>query len=154
MKPVTEFSHRDGDFIFNKSGLKSEVIKVLNEQSIGITQGAASKINRHIREQLLIEGWVLDPVVYEGFNLTINAMKNRIGLTVQTGNIARAFYDLMKFQSMFLQNRIEGGLLILPSIGAAKALGSNVANFNRVKNEIQLFSDIITFPCLIIGLDE
>ena len=76
------------------------------------------------------------------------------GLTVQTGNVTRAFYDLMKFEVIHKNDRIDAAVLIVPTSGAARALGSNIANFTRVTNELRLFRNIITVPCLVLGIDE
>ena len=73
---------------------------------------------------------------------------------MQTGNITRAFYDLMKFEVMHKNDRVDAAVLIVPTSGAARSLGSNLANFTRVINELELFRHIITVPCLVLGIDE
>ena len=60
----------------------------------------------------------------------------------------------MKFEVMYKNDRIDAAVLIVPTSGAARALGSNIANFTRVTNELALFRHIITVPCLILGIDE
>lgn len=131
----------------------NEVMGLLQDPSIIVRPGAAPQINKHIKNALSQSGWALSPPVYTGFSITINAMKGRIGLTTQTGNTARAFYDLLKFQFLHLNNRIDAGVLLLPSIDAGKKLGHNVANFSRVTTELELYVHIVTVPCLIISFD-
>ena len=81
-------------------------------------------------------------------------MKNLVGLMIQTGNITRAFYDLLKFQSMYIMDKIDGCILVVPTVEAAKLLGSNISNFTRVRNELKLYKHTINLPCLIIGIDQ
>ena len=92
--------------------------------------------------------------VHSDFDIKINAIKDGVALTLQTGNITRAFYDLLKFEVMYRANRIESAVLIVPSSTAARELGSNIANFQRVTGELKLFQDIITVPCMVLGVDE
>ncbi len=92
--------------------------------------------------------------VHSDSNIKINAIKNGVALTLQTGNITRAFYDLLKFEVMYRANRIDSAVLIVPSRNAARELGSNIANFQRVTAELKLFRDVITVPCTVLGVDE
>src|SRR5579859_1945397 len=110
----------------------------------------APSIKSHFQSRWNVSGWASDPVVHTDHNLTINAMKQRTGLTVQTGNITRAFYDLLKFQAMFLHNRIDMAVLMVPTAAAASILGSNLASFNRITDEMGLFFHIITVPVLVV----
>ncbi|MDQ0884999.1 hypothetical protein QFZ81_000087 [Paenibacillus sp. V4I9] len=148
------YSHNNGRHFIEKIGLFEEIESIFKLPDVGMKKGAAVTINELVKVNLNIKGWVLDPSVHPDFNLNINAMKNKVGLTVQTGNITRAFYDLLKFQAMYLNKKIEIGVLVVPTSGAARALGSNIANFLRVTKEIILFKDIITIPTIILGIDE
>ena len=68
--------------------------------------------------------------------------------------MARAFYDLLKFEAMYRKRKIDAAVLVVPVYEAARALGDNIANFTRVTREITLFAGIITVPCVVIGIDE
>lgn len=151
MKLDCTMSHRFGEEAIASKGMLDEISDLLNEPQVEIVRGASAEINRQIRDNLSRTGWALDPRVHPGFNVTVNALKNRVGLTVQTGNVARAFYDLMKFQAMFLNDKIDASALILPSNAAASFLGDNLPNFGRVSNELGLFRHIISVPCLLLA---
>ncbi|MED4856266.1 BglII/BstYI family type II restriction endonuclease [Bacillus atrophaeus] len=154
MKVYEEYSHNHADVILKEKGIYDEIFQLIDEPNIGMAKKAAPFIKQHVKDELAVHEWVLEPSVNVAFNLSVNAMKDSTGLMVQTGNITRAFYDLLKFQVMKDNNRIDVGVLIVPTAGAAKALGSNIANFTRVTNEIILFSRILNVPCLILGIDE
>lgn len=154
MKFFEEHSHNFGKQVIEGKGIYDEIIKSLDVPEIGAYSGATTQYKQEVENNFTRRGWVINPVVNKEYSLTINAMKSKIGLTVQTGNIARAFYDLLKFQSMYINDRIDSCVLVIPTIGASKALGSNIANYTRVKSEIALYKHIITVPCLIIGIDE
>ena len=154
MHVVDEYSHRYAREVLKEKRLDREVRSLVDVREIGMARGSTRAINDAVERRLSDKGWALDPRVHANFRLDINGLKNRIGLTVQTGNITRAFYDLMKFEVMHKNDRIEGAVLIVPTAGASRALGSNIANFTRVTNELGLFQHIITVPCLVLGIDE
>ena len=146
--------HRFGLEALKDKGLNNEVRNLVNIPELGMARGNAGQIKSNARAKLSDAGWALGARVHANYNLDINAMKNRVGLTIQTGNITRAFYDLMKFEVMHKNDRIDAAVLIVPTSGAASALGSNIANFSRVTNELGLFRYIVTVPCLVLGVDE
>ena len=154
MQIVKEYSHRHGLEAIKKKECNKEVRALVDAPEIGMARGNARRINDVVKMRLSNAGWALGVCVNSRFKLDINGMKNRVGLMIQTGNITRAFYDLMKFEVMHKNNLIDAAVLIVPTSGAARALGSNIANFTRVTNELELFQHIITVPCLILGIDE
>lgn len=153
MKLIREYEHNDGLRILPPDH-QDEIGSALNRQDIMVSKGMAGRINGVFRQALASKGWALKPKVHPGFGLTINAMKSRTGLTMQTGNIVRAFYDLLKFEVMFKNSRIDVGVLVLPSKDAATKLGSNVANYLRVTSEFELFEVAISIPCVVIAFDD
>lgn len=154
MKIKKIYSHNFAELILKDKNVYQEIQEILTDPTTLMQKKAAPLIKTVIRDRLTINGWTLDASVNVAYNLTINALKDEVGLMVQTGNITRAFYDLLKFQTMKNNSRIEVAVLIVPVTGAAKALGSNIANFERMTNELILYKNIITVPCLIVGIDE
>ncbi len=71
----------------------------------------------------------------------------------QTGNVSRAFYDLLKLQYLFNRNKIEAAALAVPTRAAAVKIGSNIANFERLCGELQLYDRIVTVPILLIAFE-
>ena len=67
--------------------------------------------------------------------------------------MSRAPYDLLKMQYLFQSQRIEAAALALPTKQAAKVFGDNIANAERVINELQLFDRVITVPILVIAFE-
>ena len=153
MRYVRAFNHNGGAQILSPSHLE-EIQNALERPDVVVSKGMAGRINGVFRKALESKGWAINPRIHPGFGLTINAMKNRTALTMQTGNIVRAFYDLMKFEVMYKNSRIDVGVLVLPSKDAANHLGSNVANFLRVSTELELFETVVTSPCVLIAFEN
>ena len=81
---------------------------------------------------------------------SVSRMRGEVAIQVQTGNIARAFYDLVKMQTLYIQRRALAAVLILPDQSAAGIIGSNVANMFRVSSELRSYDRVITIPLLCI----
>jgi|SRR6266496_3183759 len=153
MKHVETFSHRHGLEAIRKAGLHEEIIRFLHAPRITVASKSSRIVKKHMDQVLEHGGWALNPLVAPGFELDVNGIKNRVCLTTQSGNIARAFYDLLKFQALYLSDRIDAAVLVLPTKHAARELGSNVANFDRVTNEMKLFRHVVTVPLLILSFE-
>lgn len=81
-------------------------------------------------------------------------MKDSVGLCLQTGNVGRFYADMLKLQTLYLNGKIESGIVILPTNHAAKLMGDNLANFERFIRELNLYKKIITIPIHVIGIEE
>jgi hypothetical protein len=154
MQTAQTHSHRRAEEELSDKGLLQEVLHLPDASLIGVAPGSSPEIKTHFDSRMAELGWAHEPRVHPDFNPTINGMKQRVGLTVQTGNITRAFYDLLKFQAMYLHERIDVAALIVPTAAAASTLGSNIANFARVTEELdELFFHIVTVPVLIVSFE-
>jgi hypothetical protein len=67
--------------------------------------------------------------------------------------MSRFYADLLKLQYLFQKGVISKAIYLLPSKHNAKIIGGNVAHYERMTKELQLFNDIITLPIYIIGID-
>ena len=72
---------------------------------------------------------------------------------LQTGNMSRAPYDLLKLQYLFQSERIEAAALALPTKAAARTIGDNIANAERIINELELFDRVISVPIIVVAFD-
>jgi hypothetical protein len=153
MQTAQTHSHRRAQEELADKSVLNEVLDLANAQMIGVAPGMSPAIKEHFESRWAELGWAVEVAVDPQRNPTINAMKQGVGMTVQTGNIARAFYDLLKFQAMYLNGRIEVAVLMLPTAAAASTLGGNLANFGRVTDELELFFHIITVPVLIVSFE-
>ncbi len=66
--------------------------------------------------------------------------------------MSRFYADLLKLEYLFKKGKLKGAYYILPSKQTAGILGSNIANFDRFTNELQVFSDVITIPIKVLGI--
>ena len=118
-----------------------------------IKSGATEQIRSHLELQLQKDGWALKSPVSNQYDLEITAKKQKLGFQIQTGNISRAAYDLLKLQTMYLDRIIEAACLAVPTQKAANILGGNLANENRLIKELNLFDRHITLPLILLSFE-
>ncbi|WP_445478303.1 BglII/BstYI family type II restriction endonuclease [Lysinibacillus irui] len=152
MKLVT-YSHNFGFEALNNE-LQDPILEVLSSLEFEFRKNKATELREKIIGQLSKLGWS-DPVkVNKDSNITITSMKNKVGLCLQLGNMARFYADLLKLEHLHQKDIALNGIYILPTKKVASKLGSNIAEFERFTDELNLFKHIITIPIAVIGIDE
>lgn len=146
-----EKNYRDGASIVPKK-IAGEIKKGLTDVPNNLKQYQIKRFNDDFMDYLIQNGWTKKIILTEKSKISISAAKQRIGLCIQTGNMARFYADLIKMQALFLNSKITSAIYIIPTKECAREIGSNVANFERLVNELEnVFSKVITVPMLIIG---
>ncbi|MDH5181200.1 MAG: restriction endonuclease [Gammaproteobacteria bacterium] len=153
MKFTCVYDHHHAVAEWEKRELHEWITDVFEEPSINIVPRCTSKIRGHVESELQSNGWALDVKLVHNKQLTVTAMKDDIAFQLQTGNMSRAPYDLLKLQYLFQTSKIECAGLAVPSREAAKKIGDNIANADRIWDELQLFDRVITVPILLIAFD-
>jgi hypothetical protein len=131
------------------------ITAAITSSPISISKGAGPLIKDHIEGFLADRGWASNVRIDVERLVTVNAFHHSgIALQVQVGNVARAFYDLLKLESTIRQSRVRTGVLVVPTRTAARQLGDNLANFERLSGEHKdLFSSILTMPLVLLGFE-
>lgn len=129
-----------------------EIKQVIEKCEIKIKRNA-SIIRKELLACFMTKGWPTKIRLDTLSKISVTSMKLDIGLCLQTGNISRLYADLLKLQTLYSKKMIKVGVLILPINKAAKALGSNIANYERLMGELKIFESVITMPLVIIGIE-
>jgi hypothetical protein len=126
---------------------------VFEAPGVPIKAGGTSAIKEHVTTEFLNEGWAMDARLDQEANLRVSALKDDLAFQLQTGNMSRAPYDLLKMQYLCTSGKIKAAAIALPTVKAAKIMGDNIANAERVIRELQLFEKVITVPVLVVAFD-
>jgi hypothetical protein len=154
MNFIEGYSHRNGKIEWEKRELDEWITDVFNAPAITLESHATDAIRDHIRNELTTQGWSGEVPIAPNFTaVTVFSLKDDLALQIQTGNVSRVFYDLLKLQYLFIRNKIEAAGLAVPTKTGAQRLGSNIANYERLCGELQLYDRIITVPILVIGFE-
>ena len=145
--------HHSAGAEWDQRELKEWLTDVFEAPAVRIAPRCTHAIREHVETEFMNEGWALKVDLDQGHRLTIFAEKDGLAFQLQTGNMSRAPYDLLKLQYLFQSKRIEAAALALPTKQAAKVIGDNIANAERVINELQLFDRVITIPILVVAFE-
>ena len=131
------------------------VISVINSLDYSLSKYEIKNFKDDLSDRLKSQGWSDKASLSVKSNITITAILKNIGLCTQTGNMARMYADLMKLQALYMDEKIKAAIFVVPTKACANSFGGNVANYDRLLNElVNIFSKVITVPILIIGFDN
>lgn len=154
MNFIEGYSHRNGNVEWKKRELDEWLTDAFNAPAIKLEAHATAAIRGHVRSELTKEGWSEELyIARELAGATIFSQKGDLAIQLQTGNISRVFYDLLKLQYLFNRNKIEAAALAVPTRSGASLLGSNIANFERLCSELELYDRVITVPILVVAFE-
>jgi len=149
---ITEtFSHCKGEDLVQKEILES-LLKILKETNFEVINGCTLNLRKIILSKLKTVGWSNDFNLDANSQITLTSSLNDHILCFQTGNMSRFYADLLKMQYLYINGKSKVAIYIIPSKTASKIMGSNIANFDRLTFELNLFKDIISIPTLVIGI--
>ncbi len=148
------YNYRSGQQII-PDRTRTSVINSIEEIDFSIGKNDIRNFNKELMNKLHLCGWSdsLPLSVYS--RISITSVFDKIGLCVQTGNVARIYADILKLQTLYTDEKIHAGIVILPVKECADSFGKNIANFERFLRELTyVFSKVITIPLLIVGFDS
>jgi hypothetical protein len=135
------------------TALQKEVVSAITAIATKPARGKATMIRDEFLASLKTSGWSSEIAVAQGSDITITSMKQTVGLCLQTGNMARMYADLIKLQTLYLNNAIKSAVIVVPSAPMAQLLGSNIAQSTRLTRELDIFKKAYHVPTIIFALE-
>src|SRR5579863_1212844 len=151
MKLAFVYDHHNASAESNRREFEEWLTGVFVVPGITLKPRCTTQIREHVSSAFSKEGWALDVKIDQLLNLTVFAMKGDLAFQLQTGNMSRAPYDLLKLQYLYQSEKINCAGMAVPTRDAAAAIGDNIANAERLSNELKLFNRIITVPILLVA---
>src|SRR4051812_41218200 len=127
MKCVGSFSSHNGVAEWQRRELFDWATDLFQVPDIEIKYGCTSAIRLHLKDELTKAGWSYSVRIDPDFDLTVTGIFRDVAFQIQTGNIARAIYDLVKLQHLYVSKKIQAAAIAVPTKSAAALIGSNVA---------------------------
>jgi hypothetical protein len=153
MKLAFVTNHRHAVEEWHRRELDEWLTDVFEAPHIQLRRKCTPEIRQHVASEFEKEGWALDVKLDQDLGLTVFAMRDEMAFQLQTGNMSRAPYDLLKLQYLFTTGRIQCAALALPTRDAASKIGDNIANAERLSNELELFDRVITVPIMLVAFE-
>lgn len=154
MKICDQYNHLNAyELLQEDESILSELSSIVDTQDVlfGITR--PYDIKRFISLKFNDFGWA-DKVKVDNSKLTINFLKNRVGVCFQLGNVARTYADILKLMQLHQRGIIDVGVIYVPHKIESRKMGTNYAQYDRLAKEVNQFKDIIRTPILVIGLSN
>lgn len=149
----TSFSHQSADTLLPAKE-RQEIENAISACNVTVKKGSAAKIREDLVRVLDNAGWSGEVQVEPPSRITIASKKNGVGLCIQTGgNMSRMYADLLKLQKLYMENSIKAAAFILPAAPAARVLGQNIANADRLIAELQIFRKVIHMPIAVFAFE-
>jgi hypothetical protein len=146
-----QFSHLGGAEVLPKTEAM-EIMDAIEGCKTPAERGCGTDLRNEIMEKLKTSGWTDKVQVAHGSKISIASLKNKVGLGIQTaGNMSRMYADLIKLQQMYLDDTIKVGVLVLPTSAAAREMGDNLANSDRLESELAIFRKVIHIPLVVLS---
>lgn len=146
-------NHHEAGAVWEIRDMKEWLTDVFEEPSIAIGKRCTRAIREHVEKEFLNDGWAMDVRLDSESMIKVFSLKNDLAFQLQTGNMSRAPYDLLKLEYLYKSGRIEAAALALPTREAAKEIGDNIASAERVIRELKLFDRVITVPILVVAFE-
>ncbi len=153
MKLNSVYDHHNAVAEWQRRGLHEWLSGVFEAPTVIIQRYCTAAIRAYIENEFANEGWALDVRLDQHHQLAVTALKGDLAFQLQTGNMSRAPYDLLKLQYLFQERKIQAAALALPTLSAAKVIGENIANSDRVCRELKLFDRVISVPIIVVAFD-
>lgn len=145
------YSHRNGENVIRQD-IVQDIIDSLSMTEVVVEKYSITNFRSVVISELKDRGWSDEVVLDLRSNISITSEKNGVGLCLQTGNVSRTYADMIKLQSLFVQGKLGAGVIIVPTLDCAKSFGlCNSATYERLRRELEIFSQVVTMPIVIIG---
>lgn len=147
------YDHQNGVAEWQRRELDEWITDVFEAPQILLRPKCTPEIRKHVAGEFEREGWALDVKLDQELGLTVFAMRGDMAFQLQTGNMSRAPYDLLKLQYLYVSERIQCAALAVPTRDGANAIGDNIANAERLRNELKLFSRVVSVPIMLVAFE-
>jgi hypothetical protein len=145
--------HHNAGAAWERRDVKEWLTDVFEAPAIKIQSRCTADIRGHVENEFINDGWAMDVRIDQELGLTVFAIKGDLAFQLQTGNMSRAPYDLLKLQYLFQSQKIEAAALAVPTKDAAQLMGDNIANAERLCRELKLFDRVITVPIVVVAFE-
>ena len=146
--------------IFDHSdGLKRVPFNVLSKLTDGLVdaecilaQASLTELRQRVEDILAQAGFSGQVAIDNTSGISITGMRETVGVCFQTGNVARMYADLLKLQVLFVRGTISSAVFLVLLKRTGTVFGSNLASWERLTKELNIFEDVITVPMIVVGI--
>lgn len=147
-----KFYNINESLLLNSTEFKEVKIVLNNEEKI--ISYRPPDLKKKLIDRFVVEGWLKKKQVIEGTSKSIQLYKNRLGLQIQFGHFAMAYYDILKFGTLFNKKEIDIAIFICLEQNISQRLTANIVGYESFIFEYDFYSEFINLPLAVIELGE
>ncbi len=132
--------------------IAKDVFKVLDSIDFEFRRNKSGELKNRLNTEFKLMGWYNSLKVDPKLNWKIQYYYEDTAILYYFSNKARASLDLVKIQHMHQSKKIKKSVYIVLCKKEAVEMGDNLANFENIVKEINIFNKIFTLPILLIGV--
>lgn len=131
----------------------SEIELILNNEE-KIISHRPPDLKKKLIDKFVVQGWLKRKQLIEGSSKSIQLYKNRLGLQIQFGHFAMAYYDILKFGTLFHNDEIDIAIFICLEQNISQRLTANIVGYESFIFEYDHYSKFIDLPLAVFELGE
>jgi hypothetical protein len=128
-----------------------DIVRQALADTVRVSKTSTRQFREDLATRLTAKGWSGPARIDPSSRISVTSTFQDIALCVQTGNMSRFYADLLKLETLYRKKAIKAALYVIPLKDWAVHIGSNIANFERLVEELKIFSDTVTIPMLVLG---
>ena len=102
----------------------------------------------------MLESWLTRKKIMKDSSRSVQLFKNGIGLQIQFGHFAMAYYDVLKFSTLFHNKKLDIAVFICLEQELSQRLTSNIVGYEKFIFEYNFYSEFLELPLVVLELGE
>ncbi len=148
----TEYDFEPATLILDMMGVKKEIEEILQSVHTRLGRNIRPTPSTVLTDAFLKREWQSEYQVSErSGNLRFDLYKSAVAIEIQLTDPADCYNDYLKFQLGHNAERVAVGVEIVYDDSVK---GENLPKLTKVRNDLDIFRDIISCPIWVIGLRE
>jgi len=137
---------------FLDNSISNEVHKIIGSIKFEHQKNSSPFLKEILQYEFNKLNWYPKFKVDSKLNWYVQFYAKETAILFYFSNKARSSLDLIKIQHLYVNEKIKGAIYIILTSEAAVKVASNLANFETLEKEINVFKETFTCPILLIGL--
>ena len=135
------WSYKNAEKILDQNQLKNEIIDIIELIE------PAEATHKHIQNKFQESGWILEKYIFEEVRWAWDAFKDNIAISIEFSLIDAIQRDLLRAILAKKQGKLGVLVFILDLV-------ISEPQFENVQKQVKIFSPILDYPILLIGIDR
>ena len=135
------WSHLNADRVLEKKALLEEIKSIISSIE------SDKAVHDHIRDSFKDKGWIAEKYIFDNARWAWDAYKDKVAISIEFSLIDAIQRDLLRGILAYEKGTLDVLVFLLDFV-------ISEPHFENVKNQINIFSSILKYPILLVGIDR